>query len=80
MGGALGLSILSGVAASVTTSSLGRGIVNATLHGYHVAFVVSAGFMVLAALVALVVIRDRQKQPSDATTVKAVQLQASANH
>lgn len=77
MGGALGLSILSGVAASVTTSSLSRGIVNATLHGYHVAFVVSAGFMVLAALVALFVIRDRQKQPS---AVEASQLQASASH
>jgi EmrB/QacA subfamily drug resistance transporter len=64
MGGALGLSILSGVAASVTAGSLSLGVTGAILHGYHVAFIVSAGFMLLASLVALFIIRDRQK-PKD---------------
>jgi EmrB/QacA subfamily drug resistance transporter len=57
MGGALGLSILSGVAASVATSSLNLGPIAATLAGYHVAFLVSAGFMVLAVLAAVFIIR-----------------------
>lgn len=67
MGGALGLSILTGLAASVTVNSLSQGLSTATLNGYHAAFVVSAGFMVFAALIALLVIRDQPRvQPADA--------------
>lgn len=78
MGGALGLSILSGVAASVASSSLSLGPVNAALHGYHVAFVVSAGFMVLAALTAFFVIRDRSKGAQKGE-IAAGQLQAASH-
>jgi EmrB/QacA subfamily drug resistance transporter len=59
MGGALGLSILSGVAASVALSSLGQGAIEATLNGYRVAYYVAAGFMALATLAALFVIHDK---------------------
>jgi EmrB/QacA subfamily drug resistance transporter len=62
MGGALGLSILSGVAASVTAGAASLGLVGATLQGYRVAFVLSAGFMILAALTAFLVIKDRSRQ------------------
>ncbi len=64
MGGALGLSVLSGVAASVTANSLNLGPAQAVLNGYHVAFLGSAGFMVVAALVAIFVIRDRNRNAS----------------
>ncbi|MDB5176806.1 MAG: EmrB/QacA subfamily drug resistance transporter [Candidatus Saccharibacteria bacterium] len=76
MGGALGLSILSGVAASVTTASMNLGINAAVIQGYHIAFIVSAGFMALAAIAALLVIKDRRPQSSVAHT----QLQTSASH
>lgn len=81
MGGALGLSILSGIAASVTTSSLHLGSSNAAIRGYHVAFLVGVSFMVLASLVALFVIRGTKRPESDrAARLRAQQLQASAGH
>lgn len=61
MGGALGLSILSGVAAAVTSSSLNLGPVGAVIHGYHDAFAVGVGFMLLASFIAAVVIRDTRQ-------------------
>lgn len=62
MGGALGLSILSGVAASITLNTINQGVVTAQLNGFRVAYWVAAAFMVLASLTALLVIRDRQKK------------------
>ena len=81
MGGALGLSILSGVAASVTANAVHPTSTDAAIQGYHVAFLVSAGFMLLAALVALVVIRGRDKPISDETeSYRTRRLQSSAIH
>src|SRR5919201_1815724 len=59
MGGALGLAILASLAASRTASlsSSGHGALAALNGGYHVAFVVGAGFAVFAAAVAAVLIR-----------------------
>ena len=59
MGGALGLAILSGVAASVTMSSLHLGPLAATVHGYHIAFLIDVAFMLLAASIAAAVIRQK---------------------
>jgi EmrB/QacA subfamily drug resistance transporter len=80
MGGALGLSILSGVAASVTTSSLYLGATQAALRGYHLAFLVSAGFMLLASTAATLVIRTPKKEEREGKEAfRAAQLQ-SASH
>ncbi|MFA5135738.1 MAG: MFS transporter [Patescibacteria group bacterium] len=80
MGGALGLSILSGVAASVTAASMNLGMSEAIIKGYHVAFIVSAGFMVLAALAALLVIKDRRPQNDAEKAATRQQLQTSGSH
>src|SRR5919201_6227368 len=59
MGGALGLAILASLAASRTSSltSSGHGPLAALNGGYHLAFVVGAGFAILAAVVAAALIR-----------------------
>jgi MFS family permease len=83
MGGALGLSILSGVAASVTTGALHLGSTEAAIRGYHAAFLVAAGFMLLASLAALKVIRSPKKPAADgAETLRHPNpnLQSSLNH
>lgn len=61
MGGALGLSIISGIAASATASSLRHGMVQASVHGYHVAFLVSAVLLFFTALVAATVVRSPKR-------------------
>lgn len=61
MGGALGLSILTSVAASVTAG--GGGDAAALVTGYRAAFGTGAGFMVLALLVAVFAIRPRATVP-----------------
>ena len=57
MGGALGLAILSGIATSVIAAS-NLSSAEAQVHGYHVAFFVASGFLVGAALLAALVIRE----------------------
>jgi EmrB/QacA subfamily drug resistance transporter len=59
MGGALGLAILASVAASRTESltTSGHGPLAALNGGYHVAFLIGAGFAVVAAAVAWALIR-----------------------
>lgn len=81
MGGSLGLSILSGIAASVTASSVQLGATDAAIRGYHAAFLVGTGFMLLASLVALTVIRTPNK-PADAENeaIRSRQLQSSVSH
>jgi EmrB/QacA subfamily drug resistance transporter len=61
MGGALGLSILSGVAASVTASSLSLGKAGALVHGFDRAILVGMLFMLFAAVLAVLVIREPKK-------------------
>jgi EmrB/QacA subfamily drug resistance transporter len=63
MGGALGLAILSGVAASVAKANMHLGQTAALVHGYDRAFTVAVGFMLLAASMAVLVITQR-KRPS----------------
>lgn len=84
MGGALGLSILSGVAASATTNTLYLGVAESAVHGYRVAFLTGASFMLLAALAAILVIRTPKKQSQSndeaAEELRRLQLQSSAGH
>lgn len=65
MGGALGLSILSGIAASVAATNIHLGITGAEIKGYHTAFLVAVGFMVLASLTALLVIRVPRRSATE---------------
>ncbi len=59
MGGALGLAILSGVAASATAAAMHLGSpAAAAVHGYHVAFLADIIFVLVAAGVATAVIRQ----------------------
>jgi EmrB/QacA subfamily drug resistance transporter len=60
MGGALGLSILSGVAAAVTVSTMKQGTIQASVFGYDRAFFVASVFMLVASLLALTVIKQRK--------------------
>ncbi len=59
VGGALGLAILSAAASAITSASLasGQDPLQATLHGYQLAFLVAALMLVAALLVAVLVIR-----------------------
>ena len=81
MGGALGLSILSGIAASVAASNIHLGATEAAIRGYHAAFLVAIAFMVLASLVALLVIRSVRRPAADTSEpVRKPQLESSALH
>jgi predicted MFS family arabinose efflux permease len=83
MGGALGLSILSGIAASVTTSSIHLGLTRATLRGYHVAFLVDAAFMLMSALAAALIIHSPKQaaaEEADKASAARLKLQTSMNH
>ncbi len=71
MGGALGLSILSGIAASVAAGSVHVSATDAAIHGYHAAFLTASGFMMLASLVAMFVIRSPKTAPSAAAGAQA---------
>jgi MFS family permease len=59
MGGALGLAILSGVAASVTAAAH-IAPVEALVRGYDRAFLVGAAFMLLAAILSATVIKQKR--------------------
>lgn len=71
MGGALGLAILSGIAASVTVANLHLGTTAATIQGYHVAFLADVVFMLVAVTVAALVVQ----QPKVATRSTKLRLQ-----
>jgi len=60
MGGALGLAILSGVAASATAAAVHVTPVAALVNGYDRAFLIGALFMVIAALLALTIIKEQR--------------------
>jgi sugar phosphate permease len=65
MGGALGLAILSSVAASMTASHMSMGALEAVVYGYTRAYFVAALFIVIATIIGLLLIRDK-KAPIDA--------------
>jgi MFS family permease len=61
VGGALGTAVLAAVAAARTDVAMATGAsrVEALTSGYHLAFVVSAGLVALATVVAVTVLRSR---------------------
>lgn len=65
MGGALGLAILSSIAASVTASAVTMSKVDALVHGFDRAIFASTIFMVFAIFIAVVVIRQPRRQSVD---------------
>ena len=77
MGGALGLAILSGVAASVAARSMALGPVAALVHGYDRAFLAGVGFLLFAAVLAITVIKQKQRPATHGATQA---LQGSAAH
>jgi MFS family permease len=66
MGGALGLAILSGVAASVTQAATHLAPLQAVVHGYNRAFLTGLIFIGLALILAVTVIRQPKqvKEPA----------------
>jgi EmrB/QacA subfamily drug resistance transporter len=68
IGGALGLAVLSTIAASRTRADLLTGATGASAlsGGFRVAFAVAAGFSVLGALAAVVLLRARPPAPQEA--------------
>jgi MFS family permease len=67
MGGALGLSIISGVAATITASSLRLGETRALVHGFDRAMLVAVVFMLFAVTLAIFVIRQSKRTTPDKT-------------
>jgi MFS family permease len=62
MGGALGLAVLSGVAASVTASAVHLDATRALVHGFDVALAVGLLFVVFAVILAVTIIREPKAQ------------------
>lgn len=77
MGGAIGLSILSGVAATVTANSGQLGKVGALVHGYDRAFLVALFFMLFAIFLAVTVIKQTKHPKEKKGAPSAVQRQVS---
>lgn len=73
MGGAIGLAILSSVAASVSASRLALGIdpVEATVIGYRHAFAGGVLFVVIATVLGLIIIKQTKRARHTATAVSA---------
>jgi MFS family permease len=64
MGGALGLAIISGAAASVTAASAYLGATGALVHGFDRAMLVGLVFMAVAVALAVAVIRPQRPNPT----------------
>jgi hypothetical protein len=66
MGGALGLAVLASVAASRTSHLLssGQSQIGALNAGYHTAFLIGAGFALLAATLGAVLLREKTSAPA----------------
>ena len=69
IGGAVGIAITSTIAAAHTTHLLrtGHGTGDALTAGFHVAFLVSAGFAAAGALIALWLVRGSESRGIEAT-------------
>jgi EmrB/QacA subfamily drug resistance transporter len=76
MGGALGLAVLSGVAASVTAAAAHPSTVGALVHGFDRAIEVGMIFVVFAIVLAITVIRQPKPQTKTASK-EAVQQRAA---
>jgi EmrB/QacA subfamily drug resistance transporter len=80
IGGALGLAVLSGIAASRTKDVLmhsqthdAASVMNATVQGYHTAFHYGVGFAIAAAVIAILFIRN-QRHHDDSPAAAAAAL------
>jgi EmrB/QacA subfamily drug resistance transporter len=78
MGGALGLSVISGVAATVTASSLHLGTNAALVNGFSKAILVSVGFMIFAVILAILVIKQPKRQKADTKEKSKIHLKTVA--
>ena len=67
MGGALGLAVLASIAASRTSHLLSGGVghIGALNAGYHTAFLIGAGFALLAATLGALLLREKAPTPVD---------------
>jgi EmrB/QacA subfamily drug resistance transporter len=65
MGGALGLAVLSSIAASVTVSSVRLSRVGALVHGFDRALLAAVAFMLFAIAVTIIVIRQVRRSTDD---------------
>lgn len=77
MGGALGLSVLSGVAAAVTASDWHFTKLQAAVFGYDRAFLVAVGFLVFATFLAIIVIKQKKHPKEQNQNNSSVQQQVS---
>lgn len=73
MGGALGLAILSGVAASVASSNIKLGTLSALVHGYDRAFLVGVSFIIFAVILAAAVIRQKTSASNNHAVAPAME-------
>jgi len=80
MGGALGLAILSGIAASVTASSAYLGRAGALVHGFDRAILAGVAFMLFAVALAIFIIRQPKRPPVEGESARAEVLRASSAH
>ena len=72
MGGALGLAILSGIAASIAAGSANTAA--ATLSGYHMAFMAAAVFALITMIVSMTVIKHRATSSKAASAAAEVSM------
>jgi EmrB/QacA subfamily drug resistance transporter len=82
MGGALGLAVLASVAASVTNHLLASGHArpNALVGGYHVAFLIGAGFALVAAIAAATLLRTPAPGAEGAQPAEAAGSESGSRH
>jgi EmrB/QacA subfamily drug resistance transporter len=78
MGGALGLAILSTIAASATGGDAGVAAARALTHGFDVAFIVAAGFAVVGGAVAARSLRPAPEVGEVGEVVELTELQETA--
>lgn len=69
MGGALGLAVLSGVAASATAAAKNPHSVAALVHGYNQAFITGVVFVAVALVIAATVIKQSKREANAAPIV-----------
>ena len=77
MGGALGLAVISGTAASVTASLTHDTLPQALTSGYDAGMAVAAGFTLVAVLLAVVVIRSPARVPTAQPDTQQIALQST---
>ena len=73
LGGALGLAILSGVAAAVTSAAIHAPAPVALVRGYDRAFLAGALLMAMAAVLAATIIKQTRRQPANAGHQKVIE-------